>query len=489
MSSGGNLGAKGEEMKFSFVNPGANLELPMSEKKKMIGSSPPLGMLYIAAILMNEGIEVSMLDQAANGFSVKNTVDWVKREDPDILGFSTLMSSGRTAAAIAGKVKRENPKITIVFGNFHATFNAGRILRKYPFVDLIVRGEGEYTSLELAKCQENGKDLKKVLGITFRKEGRIISTPDRPLIRDVDSIPFPDRGLLDVEYHNTTGGVIVAPKKFSGFLSSRGCVYRCRFCGCQRLARSLWRPRSVENIIDELHLLASEGYKQFMFVDDNFTLNPKRVIRLCRRIRKEKIDIEWICEGRVDYCPYDMMREMVKAGCIMLYLGIESANQRVLDYYDKRITPEQSRNAVKTARNAGVDIIVGSFIVGAPHETRREIQNTLRFAQQLDLDIPQFNILAAFPGMDIWDELKVEGVLNEDKFWETGVIVSEISSDTVPCEEIKRMVHRHFRRFFFRPSYILTEAMRTLKSSYRINVMIDNLKQIDPITNSFRHIA
>lgn len=476
-------------MKVSFINPSPNIELQMSEKKKMIGSSPPLGILYIAAFLKNDGIEVSILDQAAEGLPIKNTLDWVKKEDPNILGFSTLISSGRAAAIIAREVKKENPNTTIVFGNFHATFNAERILKKYPFVDVIVRGEGEYTSLELAKCLEKRSNLKNVLGITYRKKNRIISTPERPLIKDINSIPFPIREMLDVEYHNTTAGIIVAPKKYSGFLSSRGCVYRCRFCGCQKLVHSLWRPRSVENILDELHLLTSEGYKQLMFVDDNFTLNQKRVIELCQRIRKEKIDIEWICEGRVDYCSYEMMREIVKAGCKMLYLGIESANQRILDYYIKQITPEQTKNAVKNARKAGMEVIVGSFIVGAPNETRQEIQNTLKFPQKIDIDIPQFNILGAFPGMDIWDELKMKGVLDEEKYWETGVSVSEISPDAVPYKEIKKMVHDNYQNFFLRPKYILNEALQTMKSSYRINVVLNNLNRIGAISESLRYVT
>jgi len=471
-------------MKFSFVNPGPNPELPIEDTKKMVGAAPPLGMLYIATILRKEGIEVSIMDEAAQGFSMKDTVDWVKKEDSDILGFSTCSSSGRKAAIVAQKVKKENPNIIIVFGNFYATFNAKRILKKYPFVDLIVRGEGEHTTLDLVKTLEKKGNLKKVLGIAFRKKNRIIATPDRPLIRDVDSIPFPDRELLDVEYHNTTAGINVAPRKFSSFISSRGCVFRCRFCGCRRLARNLWRPRSVENILEELHLLASEGYKQFLFVDDNFTLNPKRVIKICQRIRKEKVDVEWFAEGRVDQCPYDMLREMVKANCRMIYFGIENASQKVLDYYDKRITPEQAEAAVKNARKAGVDVIVTSFILGAPNETRQEIRNTLKFAQKLQVDIPQFNILATFPGTDIWDELKMKGFLNEDQYWETGILVPEVSPDTVPCEEIERMIHESYRRFLLRPSYILREGVRMLSSSYRFNLLVNNLKRVDTIAES-----
>jgi len=476
-------------MKFSFINPGPNPELPIEDIKKMISAAPPLGMLYIATILKNEGIEVSMLDQAAEGLSIKGTVDWVKEENPDILGFSTLSSSGRKAAMTAEAVKKENPNLIIVFGNIYATFNAERVLKKYPFVDVVVRGEGEHTTLELVKCLEKKKNLKEVSGITFRTKDRIVSTSDRPLIKDVNSIPFPDRGLLDVEYHNTTAGINVAPKKFTSFVSSRGCVFRCRFCGCRRLARNLWRSRSVDNILEELHLLASEGYRQLMFVDDNFTLNPKRVIKLCQRMRKEKVDIEWIGEGRVDQCPYEMIREMAKANCRMMYFGIESANQKVLDYYDKRTTPEQAKVAVKNARKAGVDVIVGSFILGAPNETRQEIQNTLKFAEKLKVDIPQFNILAAFPGTDLWDELKMEGFLNEDQYWETGILVPNFSPNAVPCEEIERMIHDNYRRFLLRPSYILSQGVKMLASSYRFNLLITNLTRIDTIAESVSYVT
>lgn len=477
------------KMKFSFIVPSPNVELPVSEKKKAIGSWPPLGTLYIATILKNEGIDVSVLDQSAQGFSIKDTVDWVKREDPDILGFSTLSSSGRTAAIIAEKTKKENPNMSIVFGNYHATFNPEKILETYPFVDVIVRGEGERTCLELVKCVEGKSDLKEVLGITFKKKNQIVSTPDCPLLKNIDPLPIPDRELIDAEYHSTIVGANVAPKKFTSILSSRGCVFRCRFCGCRKFARNMWRPRSVENILEELRLLVSEGYRQFLFVDDNFALNQKRVMKLCQEIRKEKMDIQWICDSRVDHCSYEMLRESVKAGCIMTYFGIESANQRVLDYFDKQTTPEQAEVAVRAARKAGVDVIVGSFIVGAPNETRQEIQNTLKFAQRLKLDVPQFNILGAFPGTDLWDELVLKGVIDADKYWETGLCVSQVSSDTVPYEEIQQMIREYFYDFLLRPSYIAAQVMRTLKSRYRINVMLSNLNKGGVIAESLRQLT
>jgi radical SAM superfamily enzyme YgiQ (UPF0313 family) len=435
---------------------------------------------------MKEGIEVSALDQAAKDLSVKNSVDWVKKEDPDILGFTTLTHSSRTAAIIAKEVKRANPNIKIVFGGYHATFNSKRILKKYSHVDVVVRGEGEYTCLDLVKSLESRNKLKEVRGIAFRKGKKIILTQDRPVVKNIDSLPFPDRRLLDSEYHSMTAGVIVAPKKFSSFITSRGCVFRCRFCGCQSFAHKLWRPRSVENLLEELHFLVSEGYKQLLFVDDNFTLNPRRAIKLCRRIKKEKVDIEWICEGRVDNCSYDMMREISKTGCRMIYFGVESANQRILDYYNKQITPKQSKAAVKAARKGGIDAIVGSFIVGAPNESRKEIQNTLSFAQKTDIDIPQFNILGAFPGTDIWNELKVKGVLQEDRYWETGVSVPEISTNTVPHEEIKQLIDKHYKLFFLRPKFMLKEVLMTLSSLYRIDLIINNLNRVRNIIQNVK---
>lgn len=145
-------------------------------------------------------------------------------------------------------------------------------------------------------------------------------------------------------------GANVAPKKFTSFVSSRGCVYGCRFCSCTQIAHKIWRSRSTQNTLEELLLLESEGYKQLIFVDDSFTLNPKRVMEICRGMRKEKLDMQWICEGRVDNCSYEMLHEMVKAGCKILYFGIENANQRILNYFNKNITPEQAETAVKTAK-------------------------------------------------------------------------------------------------------------------------------------------
>jgi len=234
----------------------------------------------------------------------------------------------------------------------------------------------------------------------------------------------------------------------------------------------------------ELEYLQSEGYEQFLFVDDNFTLNQKRIVKLCRMIRKEGMDIEWFCDSRVDNCKYEVFREMVKAGCRILYFGVESANQRILDYYKKGITPDESRSALRKARKAGVDIIVGSFIVGAPDETRKEVENTLKFVLELDIDVPQLNILGAFTGTDLWNDLVTKGFIDEDKLWETGAYVSQVSPYAVPFEELRSMVYGYFKGFVLRPRLILTEAFRTAKSPFRFSGLVHNLARINSIIDT-----
>jgi radical SAM superfamily enzyme YgiQ (UPF0313 family) len=283
-------------------------------------------------------------------------------------------------------------------------------------------------------------------------------------------------------------GAKIAVKKFTSIISSRGCVYKCRFCSSQKYCNNAWRPRSVENTVEELQYLVSEGFKQFIFVDDSFTLNQKRVIELCKIMRKEKLDVEWFCEGRVDNCSYEMFKEASEAGCKAIYFGIESANQRILDYYNKRITPQQSENAVKTARKAGIDLVVGSFILGAPDETREEIRNTLKFAKRLPIDFPRFNILGADPGTAIWDELRMNGVLGEEEYWETGISVAKICPNAVPYQDIEQMIHQALRDYLIRPGFILTQVGRLLKSPYRMRILWNNLNRIDEIKEEFEGV-
>ena len=462
--------------KVALVNPGAGEIL---SKGRIVANAdhiyPPLGICYLSSVLKKESYYVEIIDQAAKGFNLQQIIRWIKKRDPDILGFSTLTASGSgiSAALTSIEIKKWNPNIKIVFGNRHANHNDYRILNKYPQVDICVRGEGEYTFLELVKALEKKQPLKDIKGITYRNNGKLRRNEERPLIKDLDSIPLPDRKALNMEYTGSFGGLEFAPKGFTSMVSSRGCPYHCTFCYGKRNVG--FRTRSVENIMKEILFLESEGYKYLNFVDDNFTVSKKRVIKLCRLMQKNKVDLDWICEGRVNQVSDEMLREMKRANCRIIFYGIESANQRILDYYRKGITPDQSIAAVKKTRKAKIPFILGSFIVGAPGETLQEIYNTLKFAQKIDIDFPVYNLLGTMPGTDIWDELVEKKILDENKYWEEGVHISDIDPNGVPTEKISNLILIMLKQFFMNPKYMLKAAYRSTTNLYKFSSLISIL--------------
>jgi len=440
-------------------------------------------MCYVSAVLKKENYDVEIIDQAAMGLSLLEILKWIKKKDPDVLGFSTLTASGSgISAAITSKEAKEwNPNMKIVFGNRHATVNDYRILNKYPYVDICVGDEGEYTFLELIRAFENKKALKSVKGITYRDNGHIIKNEKRMLIKDLNALPFPDRKSLNFNYKGTYANLEFAPEGFTSMVSSRGCPYQCSFCYGSR--SSGFRTRSVENIIEEILYLESEGFSYVNFVDDNFTLSKKRVIKLCQLMRKNKIDMNWICEGRVNQVSDQMLKEMQRTNFRIMCFGVESANQRILDYYNKRITPQQSILAIKKARKAKIPYLLSSFIVGAPSETFEEIYNTLKFAQKLDIDFPLFNLLGTMPGTDIWDEMVNKNILDEEKYWEEGVHISDIDPNGVPTELISILILNMLKKFFGNPKYIFKTFLRTITSSYRatsaLRIILHNVNNFE----------
>ncbi|MFX0017241.1 MAG: B12-binding domain-containing radical SAM protein [Promethearchaeota archaeon] len=473
-----------KKFKIALINPGPGEILENSRELANIQHIyPPLGMCYISAILKKENYSVDIIDQSATGYDSRQIINWIKKKDPDILGFSTLTvsGSGSSAAITAKEVKKWNPNIKIIFGNRHATVNDYRILNKYPQVDICVRDEGEYTFLELIRAFEKELPLKEIRGITYRYNGKIIRNEKRKLIEDLDILPFPDRKSLNFTYKGNFGNIEFAPKGFTSMVSSRGCPYQCSFCYGKRSVG--FRMRSIENIMDEILYLENEGYLFTNFVDDNFTISKKRIIKLCHLMRKNKVDMNWSFQGRVNQVSDEMFRNMQRANCRINFFGVESVNQRILDYYRKGITPTQSVLAIKKARKARIPFIIASFVVGAPGETFGEIYNTLKFAQKLDIDFPFFNILYTMPGTDIWDELAKKGILNEDKYWEKGLYIPDIDPNGVPTEKISTLILEMLKQFFGNPKYILKTFYRTISSTYRIlsaiNILTHNIKNFN----------
>ncbi|MFX1315907.1 MAG: B12-binding domain-containing radical SAM protein [Promethearchaeota archaeon] len=460
-------------MKICFINPAPRSYI-IERSHETTGAYPPLGILYIMAYLRKEGYESILIDQHATKIPTDRVLEQLKRYDPDIVGFNTLtdINMGIRATFIAKLIKNWNPNIKIVFGNCHATFNHDRILKKYSFVDICVRGEGEITFFELTKSLEKNQNLKDVLGITYRENGKIMINPDRPLIKDLDDLPFPERKACgDIQYCQNYGGVNADYGKFTTIQSSRGCTYNCTFCCQSKLSHKRWRNRSISHVIKELEYLESEGYTNLYWVDDNFTNNPQRAIKLFREMQRNKLKFIWVCDQRVDLVSNLLLYEMRKTGCRTIAFGIESANQRILDYLNKRITPKIAVDATRKAKKSGIDFIMGTFIVGLPTETLTEIKKTFYFAQKLDIDYPQFHIFGAIPGTQIWDNLVNEGKINPDKYWENGV-----KTLLPPLETVEKEMHRAYFEFYTRPKFVFEQILRTIKSKHRMKILFANRK-------------
>ncbi|HID60735.1 MAG TPA: radical SAM protein, partial [Hadesarchaea archaeon] len=237
------------------------------------------------------------------------------------------------------------------------------------------------------------------------------------------------------------------------------------------------RFRSPENVVDEMELLWSEGYEEVGFVDDNLLLNSKRVGKICDLLKARKIKLNMWAEGRADQASLEMLKKFSRAGCKTIYFGLESGVQKVLDYYGKNITPELGRKAVSNSKQAGIENVIGSFIVGAPIETRDDVQRTFDFALSLkDMDFSQMNILILAPGIELWDNAIKSGYLNEDRFWKAPVAAVNVYPSHLKEEELTRMIDGFYRKFLKRPSYLASQLLKTLKSGYRLRILLANLR-------------
>jgi len=463
------------KMKVALIFP-VPTDLDQEDPRPMFSSfAEPLGLLYIAGILRENGHEVSVFDHGATDYNFSQVLDWIKSKDPDILGVAVLTRSFLSGIKIAKLATDWNPNITVILGNFQ-TVCGERILKKYDFIDFCVRGEGEYTVLELvSSIQNKSTNYEEIKGLYYRKNGIVKFTALREEEKDLDKFPFPDRTLLkDFEYKMSMAGLDLSTEKSGTIVMSRGCPFQCRFCSVNQ---NSWRHRSVGNVLQELKHLEDEGYREIMVMDDNFCTSPKWVIEICKGIIREKIDLVFHCEGRVEGTQ-EMYKYMNRANFKSIFYGMESGSQRILDYYNKRITPEKCKLALKKGRKAGIDILMGSFILGSPLETITDIQKTINLALKLDLDYAMFHIFEVFPGIEIWDELIEQKGLDEDKYWETGIRVPELPFYNLSLDFLTNVIKRTYRNFYSlaRPKFIFKQNVRIIKSKYRRNKMKEMAK-------------
>jgi len=410
-------------------------------------SSPPLGLAYLASVLRKEH-KVKIIDSATLNYTLEDLRRELKSFNPDIVGITSVTPSIYKAYAVAKVAKEVREDCTVVIGGPHVTFLPKETLKECRYIDIVVKGEGEETIKELTKAIEKNGSLEEVRGITFRKNGLIRDNEPRPFIKDIDSIPFPSRDLLPMDLYQFNG------VKYTTVLTSRGCPFGCSFCSSSRLFGGYWRGRSPENVIEELKIIR-EDYKirDIELMDDTFTLNRKRAEEICDRIVKEGLDIAWSASSRVDTINRKLAEKMRRAGCWIIYLGIESGNQKILDSIGKKITLNQAEKAVKIVKKAGIQVL-GSFILGFPEDTIQTIKQTINFAKKLSLDYAQFSILTPYPGTPIFDYAVKNGLLLTKDWSKYTVIDPVMKLKNLTARQLKLLLQKAYLSFYLRPKII-----------------------------------
>ena len=417
--------------------------------------TPPLNLMYLAGALENSSLSVKIIDDDLEKLGHDQVAKIASKLDPKLVGITATTSTIKNALEYSDIVKKVLPDSGIVIGGPHSTFMPIETLKCSESHDAVVIGEGEETMVELAEkyCDSNTAKLESIKGIAFQdlNNGNIKLNPPRPLIKDLDSIPFPARHLVPFESYGTT------KNKSSDMITSRGCVFSCGYCSSSLIMGKKFRSRSAENVVNEIEQLV-ENYKikDIAFMDDTFMLNKPRANLIADEIKNRGLDIGFVASSRVDMVDKNLIEKLKSAGLSTLYYGVESGSQRVLDLMKKGITLKQAEEAVKAAKEVGVEILT-SFILGFPGETSKEIDKTIDFSIKLNADYSQFSILTPFPGTPIYHELKEKDLIDTEKWDQYTVLKSVIKYEKLGLSKkmVERKLAKAYFKFYTRPKYLL----------------------------------
>jgi len=363
-------------------------------------------------------------------------------------------------------VKRACPNAVTIMGGPHVTFLPSETLMKCQQLDIVCVGEGERTIRELAQAVEGKASLSSVRGIVYRSGNRIAETLPQPLIDDLDSLPFPARHLLPMNRYT----VLRKKATIGHVITSRGCPFNCIFCASSLLFGRKFRARSPRNVIDEVEEVVSDYNPDTLeFTDDLFTLDHRRVEAICDEMKNRRLDVPWACSSRVDTISRELLLKMREAGCVFIYFGVESGSQRTLNQMRKGITISQIENAVRWAKEIGIEALA-SFIIGWPGETIDDVENTLEFAKRLDTDYAQFSFATPYPGTELYNLAKNQKLLLTDNWSEYTAGRPVIYTGEYPVEDLPKLLLHAYKSFYLTPRMIL----RNLKKG-RVSLLLASI--------------
>lgn len=418
---------------------------------------PPMGVASIAAFMRSEGLPVAVVDGLAEQLTIEAAAERVLALDPAVLGISMTSSVVFIAGEIARRVKERRPGVVVVAGGPHMSAVAEETMRRMPHFDIGAVGEGEETAVEIAQALDaNGyqpRDLDRVDGIVFRRDGQLVRTQPRRYIDNLDALPFPAYDLLPDLMKYRLPGDNIKRLPATSIVASRGCPKECTFCDRSTFGRR-FRSHGVDYLLRLIrHLMMEYGIRDVAFYDDNLMSNPPKLREFCRRLIEERLDLTWSCFGSVDFVKEEDFRLMKEAGCWQVSWGLESGSQRMLDGYRKRVKVEQMERVLEAAHRAGIDNR-GFFILGGFGECRETMEETLAFIKRAALDNFHITYFTAYPGSEAAKVAREHGAYDDD--WR---LLNSFQPNFVPKTSSRKELDRYFRKyyvaFYFRPRIVL----------------------------------
>ena len=445
-------------MNFLLINPTRGYDAIQPKKKKLeFPRFTPLGLLYVASSLLDEGHKVEVLELYAERDPMLQLKKSLKAKDSVGIGITSY--SYNEAILVAKKIKEKDSSIPVIIGGPHCTFHPRQSLIDVPDTDISVAGDGEQAIKDVAQALNGNKKLSDIAGIHY-KHGRKIKQgkPAEPII-NLDTISFPARHLVDKYRYGMINDSYLFRPDVTSTATSRGCPFSCRFSSRADHLKK-FRQRSAENVVEEI-IDINEKYGTVIITDENFLTNTKRAHKIFNKLIEQSSTIDLVIEGsRVDTAERELYKKMKKAGVKFIAFGLESGNQSVLDFYNKKITLEQVRKAVELASEMNI-ITHGNFILGAPIETKEHIEKTIRFACSLPLDVAVFCPLWICYGSDLWKEAVDQGKIEESEhavYADSGIGIGNFKA-----EELEEYSFKAFKRFYLRPQYFIGGLFRMLR--------------------------
>jgi anaerobic magnesium-protoporphyrin IX monomethyl ester cyclase len=416
--------------------------------------TPPLNLMYLASSLEKESYSVKIVDDDLLQMGYEKVSELAGKLNPQLVGVTATTSTIKSALKYVELVKNILPNSLTVMGGPHTTFMPSETLKSSENLDVVVMGEGEETMVDLANhSTESSHGLDEVKGIFYRDlmSENLKSTQKRPLIKDLDALPFPARHLVPFDSYGAS------KEQNGGIITSRGCVYNCNYCSSSLIMGKKFRSRSPDNVVDEIEeLINNYQIRDIGFMDDTFMLNKRRVNDIANEIKARDLDLSFVASSRVDSVDQNLLHNLKSAGLKTIYYGVESGSQRILDLMKKGITLKQAEDAVKSAKNVDLEVLT-SFILGYPGETEEDMNKSIKFSTKLDSDYCQYSILTPFPGTPIYNELKEKNLIDNDDWDEYTVLKPVLKYDEMGLN--KKMVEKKlaiaYLKYYARPKYLL----------------------------------